>query len=50
MGRQPPKKSHCCNRNMSRLYAKVKLVESGNATMKAIGWICWEHLDVVIDK
>jgi hypothetical protein len=35
---------------MSRLYAKVKIAKGKNATMKAVGWICWEHLDVVIDK
>ena len=52
--RNPPKRSTCCKipRPMSRLYAKVKPERfgGGNATLKAVGWICWEHNRVEIDS
>jgi hypothetical protein len=51
MGRGPNKSCRCCNipRKMSRLYAKTKPPEGGKATMKVVGWICWEKKNMQLD-
>ena len=48
--RQPPKSSPCCNRPMTRIYAKVKPHGGGSATMKATGWMCPKHRHTELDK
>ena len=49
-GRRAPRISPCCFRPMTRLYAKVKPIGGGNATMKATGWMCPEHRHLELDE
>lgn len=39
-----------CNRPMNRVYAKVKPLDGGVATLKATGWMCAEHRHIELDE
>ena len=51
MGRRPSESCRCCkaSKKMNRLYAKVKPPEGGKATMKVVGWICWQTKNMQLD-